>query len=82
MKSLLCGLFCFRRARWPFPGFDVSAKFLPHGGKHFLGERMLLPRAEAHVQRRGQHIRWHDPLQRHANEARAERDRRDRDRSI
>src|SRR5579864_761282 len=39
--------------------FDVSTKFLPHCGKHLLRKRMLLPRAETHEQRRGQHIRWH-----------------------
>ena len=25
-----------------FAGFDVAAKFLPHGRKHFLGEGVLL----------------------------------------
>jgi hypothetical protein len=38
-------------------GFHVPAEFLPHGRKHLLRKRVLLPRAEAHVQRRRQHFR-------------------------
>ena len=29
--------------------FDVTAEFLPHGGKHFFREGVFLPRAEADV---------------------------------
>src|SRR5438067_12001593 len=37
-------------------GFNMSAEFLPHGRKHFLGKRMFLARAEAHEQGGGKHI--------------------------
>src|ERR1019366_3735426 len=39
--------------------FHVSAELLSHGGKHLLGEGMLLPRPEAHVQSGSQDIRRH-----------------------
>jgi hypothetical protein len=34
----------------------VAIKFLSHGGKHLLRKRMILPRTEAHVQGRRQHL--------------------------
>ena len=34
--------------------FDVAAELVAHRGEHLFGERVLLPRAEARVERRGQ----------------------------
>src|ERR1019366_9539775 len=40
-------------------GFYVSAKFLPHGGKYLLRERVLLAGAEASEKSGGKHIHRH-----------------------
>src|SRR6266851_5569690 len=36
---------------------DVSAEAEAHGREHLFAERVLLPRAEAHVERRSEHVR-------------------------
>ena len=39
-----------------FLAFDMSAEAEAHGREHLFAERVLLPRTESGVQRRGEHV--------------------------